>query len=441
MRRLSILSGQMGKAMRITRPSTDVRVRLDEIDLTDIGLYVDGDPHLVWQTLRAERPVFWQSRSAGEGFWAVTRYEDVRRVLSEYETFTSESGTAIAMLDAVDPSAGHMMQATDPPRHRQFRQQIGKQFSVNAITSLTEQVRQFVRTAMSPALDGQVWDVAESFARLPMEVGALMMGLPEQDIDPLLNLAYASLAPHDARYRSDSAKNNYVSAHYEIIRYFSRHIEERRENNPVPDVIGHLMTMEIDGQLMSDEDVIINCLSLLLGAVVTTSHAINATLIALAEQNGGEGRWPEVMPIRTTVDEALRWASPVTHFMRRARRDVELHGETIKAGDAVTAWIASANRDESFFPQPYALDFERSPNHHVVFGYGAHRCLGSNVARLMLQESFAEMIADIESFELAGAPRHLASNEIAGIVSLPIRVNLRTERATHRPPTATPAVR
>jgi cytochrome P450 len=114
--------------------------------------------------------------------------------------------------------------------------------------------------------------------------------------------------------------------------------------------------------------------------------------------------------------------------MRRARCDVEMHGEKIRAGDAVTAWIASANRDEAVFELPYALDFERSPNRHIAFGFGAHRCLGSHLARLMLQVSFAQLAADIESFELAGTPRHLSSNEIAGVASLPLRLKLRSPK-------------
>jgi cytochrome P450 len=410
--------------MRISRPPADARVPLDAIDLADVSLYTNGDPHLIWQTLRAERPAFWQVRPAGEGFWAVTRHADVRRVLAEYETFTSECGTAIAMLDAPDPAGGRMMQSTDPPRHQQFRQQIAKRFSGHALTELGDQIRVFVGEAIAPALDSQVWDVAESFSRLPMKVAARMMALPEKDIEPLMRLAYASLAPHEPRYRSGPARNTSAFAHYDIIRYFSAHVAKVREN-PSDNLISHLLTVRLDDRFLTEEEVLLNCLSLLLGAVVTTTHAINATFIALAEENGAEGHWPTAMPLRGAVEEALRWASPVTHFMRRARRDVEMHGERIRAGEAVTAWIASANRDEAVFDSPYVLDFGRSPNHHVTFGYGSHRCIGHNLARLMIGESFGQLSEIIESFELASPPRHLASNEISGVVSLPLRITLK----------------
>lgn len=409
--------------MRITAPDPDSRVPPDEIDLADPDLYVSGDAHLVWQTLRAQQPLFWQEQRDGPGFWAVTRRADVRWVLADHEAFSSEGGTAIAMLGAPDHAAGLMMHSTDPPRHRQFREQLGPPFSLPAVRDHTPHIRALVKEAVGPAFDGGVWDVARAFACLPMRVAAMQMDLPRADAEPLLRLAYASLAPHDPRYSAGSAKSTAVFAHYEIIEYFTSRIAERRKA-PSADLISRLMAVEVGGRRLTDEELLLNCLSLLLGAVVTTSHAISATLAGLAEQHGGEGRWPRDPSLQAVVEEALRWSSPVTHFMRRAHRDVELHGETIQAGDAVTAWIASANRDETVFAQPYALDLVRAPNRHVTFGNGPHRCLGNNLARLMLRLSFEELFSVIESFEIAGEPEHLISNEIAGLVSLPLRLTL-----------------
>ena len=412
--------------MRIARPSPESRIALDEINLADTDLYTKGDAHLVWQTMRAECPVFWQEQDGGSGFWAVTRRDDVHRVLSEYQTFSSEGGTAIAMLDAPDPAAGIMMHSSDPPRHRAFRDQIGKPFSPRAAPAYADFVRAFVKKAIEPARDGDVWDVAASFVRLPMAVGGMMMGLPEEDIDLLLRLAYASLAPDDPQYNKQGARNPTTAAvaHYEIIGYFTNCISSRRRD-PSDDLISYLIDAEIAGRRMTDAELLSNCLSILLGAVVTTSHVINATMIALTELRGGEGHWPDSMVSHSAVEEALRWSSPVLHFMRRARRDTEICGQKIAAGDAVTAWIASANRDERAFERPYDLDFKRIPNKHVAFGAGPHTCVGSHLARLMLRVSFEELSASIEAFELADAPVHLVSNEIAGVVSLPLRTKLR----------------
>jgi cytochrome P450 len=328
------------------------------------------------------------------------------------------------MLGAPDPAAGMMMQATDPPRHQQLRKQLGKPFSSSAMPAYTEHVQSFVRDIVASAEDGEVWDVSEKFSRLPMATGALLMGLPAADIDPLLHLAYASLAPHDPMFGEGRAESTERFAHSQLLFYFGERIAERRKN-PSNDVITHLMNIEFEGRQLTDAELLVNCLSLILGAVVTTSHAISATLVALASQHGGEGRWPGNLQIQSTVEEALRWSSPVTHFMRHARRDTDIQGTKIRAGEAVTAWIASGNRDEAMFDKPYVLDLERAPNRHIAFGSGAHLCLGSNLARLMLQHSFRELSSRVESFEVAGPPRHLASNEIAGMLSLPLRVRLR----------------
>jgi cytochrome P450 len=411
--------------MRITVPPPGQHLPLDEIDLASVSLYTDADAHLAWRTLRAQCPVFWQARRGGEGFWAVTRHADVRRVLADYEAFTSERGTAIAMLDSADPAAGLMMQATDPPRHRQYRGRLNKPFSMRAVPAYSESIRSMVTQALAPARDGGAWDAAEAFSRLPMSVAALLMELPAQDVEPLRRLAFASLAPEDAAYGRGSGRATAMHAHYEIITYFRDRIAERRRG-PSGDLISHLLALEIDGRALTDEELLFNCLSLLLGAVVTTSQAISATLIEVAGQHGGEGRLPRDVPPESVAEEALRWSSPVTHFMRRARHDLELHDTKIRAGDAVTAWIASANRDEAVFEQPYLLDFARSPNPHIAFGYGPHRCLGSNLARLMLKVAFGELATCLESYEIADEPRHLASNEIAGVASLPLRLKFRS---------------
>lgn len=411
--------------MKITAPPSAERMALDEIRLHDVDLYTRGDAHLAWQTLRAERPVFWQQPEDGaQGFWAVTRWADVRRVLADHKTFTSEQGTAISMLDSTDPAAGKMMQATDPPRHRQLRTKIGEPFSVRATDAFSGGIRSIVKEIVSTASEQDTWDVAESFSRLPMQAAALLMGLPGSDIDPLLRLSYASLAPLDPTYSFGSKKATLFTAHTELLKYFTALIAHRRVK-PSADVVSHMIDVEIEGSRLTDGELYLNCLSLILGAVVTTSHVINAAIIKLIDINSGEGRWPQFSQVGSMVEEALRWSSPVTHFMRRARRETQIRGVKIREGEAVTAWIASANRDDQIFERPYVFDLTRSPNRHIAFGSGPHLCVGNNLARLMLWHSFAELSEVLESFELAGAPRHLVSNEIAGIVSMPLSVKCR----------------
>jgi len=158
---------------------------------------------------------------------------------------------------------------------------------------------------------------------------------------------------------------------------------------------------------------------------VTTPHAVAGTVLALIEHPDEYRRWhavPDLTP--TAVEEGLRWASPANHFMRHATKDMTLHGEHIKAGDAVVAWLGSANRDEEMFPDPFRFDLGRTPNRHVAFGFGPHYCVGAPLARIALRMLFAEVAAAVAEFALAGPVEHLTSNFVAGIKSMPVTARL-----------------
>ncbi|WP_187414086.1 cytochrome P450 [Nonomuraea sp. PA05] len=409
--------------MRIIEPQADILAGHAGVNLADPDFYATGNAHLAWRSMRTTEPLLWHDHPR-EGFWVVTRRADVRRVLGEHETFSSQHGTSIAMLGAPDPGAGLMMQATDPPRHQRFREQLGRPLSAHAVSAYEEDIRSIVRRTVAPARDGGVWDAAAAIKRIPMAVAAHLMRLPDADVDPLMRLAYATLAPRDPLYRIGGEEETLARAHYEISHYFSGRLAERRRQ-PSSDLLSYLMSIEVEGRRLNERELLLNCLSMIVGAVVTTSHAVSATLMALADAHGGEGRWPSHLRMDSFVEEALRWSSPITHFMRRARKDVELHGRTIAAGQAVTSWIASANRDENVFDHPYAFDHCRRPNRHVAFGSGPHRCVGAPLARLMLKLIFEELRADIECFEPVGEPAHVVSNQVAGVNNLPLRVKAR----------------
>jgi cytochrome P450 len=395
-------------------------VALDRIDLYDPALYARGDAHLVWRTLRDECPVFWNAHPA-PGFWAVTRYQDVRRVLRDHDAFTSERGIVLWSLGVPDPAAGKMVAVTDPPRHQRLREPLSKPLTRHAVCDHEGWLRELVRRTVAPAWDSDVWDVAEAFARLPVASVGTLMDFPPADTEQLLQWTYAAVAPLDPRYQTGSMEATLLRAHHEIMNYFRRRVRERRTALG-KDLLSHLLTAQVDGRPMTDEEVIVNCYNIFLGAAVTTSQAITTTLIALAEQGGGVGRWPARAPLATAIEEALRWSSPTMNFLRHARRDLELHGVTIGEGDAVLASIASANRDERVFADPYVFDPARTPNPHLAFGGGAHYCIGQSLARLTLQLVFEEFVTKLECFELVEPPVHLASNLAAGVVSAPMRL-------------------
>ncbi len=414
--------------MRMTTPTPGERLDVAGVDLFDADIYAHQDPHLLWQTLREECPVYWNARPKGPGFWAVTRHAQVRDVLRDHERFTSEGGTVLWMLGVPDPASGRMMAVTDPPRHGELRAQIGAPFAPQVMPEHDDWLRALVRETIAPLWDGGTWDVAASLSRLPVATIVHLMRLPEADIDELTRLTYASIAPLDPHYATGSMQATLLRAHHEIVQYFTSAVEERRSALGA-DLLSVLAAMELDGSRLPVQDVVVNCYSLLLGAAVTTSQAMTGTLLGLVAAGGGEGRWDPDTPVKSVVEEALRWSSPTMHFMRYATEDTLVGDTEVRAGDAVVAWIASANRDPRVFDDPHTFDPRRTPNRHIAFGSGVHRCVGHPLARLTLTITAQEFFAALDSFALDTEPVHLVSNAAAGVVSAPMRFQLRDRSA------------
>ena len=196
--------------------------------------------------------------------------------------------------------------------------------------------------------------------------------------------------------------------------------------------------MRVSGRPLRPDEIVYNCYSLLLGANVTTPHAIAGTVLAFAE-NPDEYRRLTADPtlIPSAVEEGLRWSSPANHFMRYAVQDTVLGGVRIAEGDALVAWLGSANRDERVFADPFRFDVGRSPNRHVAFGFGPHYCVGAPLARIALRVFFEEVVAEVAEFRVAGPVEHLASNFVAGIKRLPVAVTAHA-RGTHARSTGGP---
>jgi cytochrome P450 len=208
-------------------------------------------------------------------------------------------------------------------------------------------------------------------------------------------------------------------AHRELFAYFQDICRERRKNLG-DDLISVLISTEFDGRTMSPGEVVSNCYSVLLGAVVTTPHSPNYVM-AEHSDDGLLGRWAADMSATpAAVEEALRLASPVSHFMRYAVRDAEVRGTRIGAGDAVVVWLGAANRDEEVFPDPLKFLLRRKPNKHLAFGVGPHYCVGHTVARVTLRILFAELLTRFQGFEHAGPAERLRSNFVSGYKHMPI---------------------
>lgn len=412
--------------MRITAPTAPHRVDLDRVDLLDPRFHAEGDPHTVWAAMRLRDPLHHQQLPDGRAFWSVTRYDDACRVLGDHGDFTSERGSLLGQLGHGDAASGRMLVATDPPRHTELRRPLNRLFTGKALAATEQRVRHAVRTVLAPARDTTEWDLAQQAAMLPMAVAGLLLDLPEEDWPQLVRWTGMAAAPEDPEFRVNNGPTTLALAHHQLFAYLTEQ-HRLRAGTPGDDAFRLLMTMHAGDSALTVEEVVVNCYSVLLGANATTPHTAAGTVLALLEHPDrlrAVQQDPSLIP--SLVEEGLRWTSAASSFLRHAERDVELSGGTVPKGDAVAVWVGSANRDEAVFPDPYRFDPARTGNRHIAFGFGPHYCLGAAVARLTLRLFFEEALSLVDTWELVGAPRHLASNFVAGLTALPIRTTVRS---------------
>ena len=401
----------------------------DGVDLVDPNLYGSGDPHTIWTEHRRIAPVRWQPVGTDRGFWSVTRHADVSHVLHKHETFSSQRGTLLNLLGAGDPASGSQMAVTDPPRHREMREPLQRALSIRTVEHYQDNIRALVTELLEPLADGGPFDLAAAMSSLPMAVTGTMMASPREDWPQLTWAATAALAAEDPAYQLPSGPEATLRrAHREIFAYFQDIIASRRKR-PGDGLIDTLLGVQIDGHGLTDGQIAANCYSLLIGATLTTPQVISSAVAKLAGTSELD-RWaasPEL--INTGVEEAIRWASPTNHFMRYALHDTELAGVPIHADDAVVVWLGSANRDERVFTNPFHFDIARKPNRHIAFGVGPHFCIGHTIARVILRNTFSELLGRFTGIERASEPILLRSNIIAGFRELRITGRLRTTPA------------
>jgi cytochrome P450 len=384
------------------------------INLVDPQLYSQGDPFSQWKWLRENEPVYWHPPTELPGFWAITRYEDIRAAYRDSETFSSAQGILLRPTDhGADPGGGRTLALTDRPRHRQLRGLVDEWFAVRSIRALEAEMADIARNVVDQALGlGRCDFVTDIAARIPLYVICKMMGVPETDWEHLYKLTSQAFAAGDPLTRR--------FAHLEILGYFETMQAEKAEN-PTDDLVSVLATALIDGERLDSEDVILNCDNLLVGGTENTRIAAAGGMLAFLEH---PEEWdklssdPGLLP--SAVEEVLRWTSTATHIMRTAVRPTEIHGRAIEVGDPVVFWLPSANRDEAVFDAPDRFDVGRQPNRHLSLGYGEHFCLGSVLARFELRLLYGELLDRSLRVELDGKPKLLDSIVVNGPERLPV---------------------
>lgn len=401
---------------------------LNDVNLADPDLFVRGYPLDVWRLLRHEAPVHWNEGNAYlTGFWSITRYHDIIAVSRDTDTFISSKGITMGANPEVEsPAAGlnKMLITIDPPRHVRLRRLVNKGFTPRMVGQLEPHVRRITTEIIDAvAAKGSCDFVTEIAAQLPLAVICEMLGVPRADWNTMFELTNKVLGADDPEYQQEGA-DGVVTAdegHRDMFMYFARLLAEHRQDRR-DDLISVLAGSEIDGEMLTDEDILYFCYLLILAGNETTRNATSGGMLALIEHPEQRQRLfaePGLLP--TAIEEILRWHSPVLHMARFATRDYEMHGQTMRAGDKIVMWYPSGNHDETVFPEPERFDVGRTPNDHIAFGLGEHFCLGAGLARQELRVMFEELLRRLPDMELAGPVERLRSTFIGGIKHMPVR--------------------
>jgi cytochrome P450 len=389
--------------------------------LLDPATYA-GDLHAVLDPLRAQAPVAW---NATAGFWAVTRHADVTEASADPSRFCSAKGILVEEIGVTYDTPPTMMHA-DPPEHTRYRKLVRPGFTNAVVRELEPMVRErtdrLLDAVAGMATDGAVVDItAELAVPLPIQLIASVLGLPQGDEARLFAWSEAAIPG-----ATDMADDERMGLLTEMTVELLTHAAARRAA-PGEDVVSMLAAYEEDGETLTDDELGMFLVQLLVAGNETTRNSISGALVALAEHPDQLERLasdPTLLP--SAVEEVLRWTTPVTSFLRTAVVDTELGGVAIAAGDPLLLLYAAANRDEAEFgPTAGTFDVARTPNHHVALGHGPHFCLGAALARQELAVVLEGVAARWRRLAVAGPVVRSGSSVISGIRSAPLTLEPR----------------
>jgi cytochrome P450 len=409
------------------------------ISLADLDLFENGAPWEAFAKIRAQEGLHWSDEEEpNSGFWSVTRYHDVVKVLRDSDTFTSMRFTNLEEVDAEQEEARRSILETDGARHRAMRRLLQFQFTPAAVAKYETFLRGLTATTLDNAFAKKSFDFVEEVAAdFPIRVLARIMDVPDEDTSKLIDWGNRMIGNTDPEH-ADVLIDSPESEEYRLVPFrspaalevfaYGDELKRQRLGKNGDDIVSVLInSTPSDGIPLSDRDFHTNFLLLVVAGNETTRHTITHTMnnlmnnpdqLALLQEH------PELIP--WAVEEFLRFASPVYHFRRTASKDVEFNGQFIKEGEKVVTWFASGNRDATVFENPNTMDVTRNPNEHMSFGRGGpHMCLGNSLARLELRVMFEDLIGRVSSMKRTGDVDFLRSNFVHGIKRMPVEVTLR----------------
>ena len=384
-----------------------------------------ANPYPLFRRLRSEDPVHWD---AFLHTWVVTRYVDVLEVLHNFSaerTHTPEKLEAMGLAQ-ISPIAQLMVKQMlfmDPPGHTRLRSLASHAFSPARVAVLRTHIREIVSRLLDTVqAKGQMDIIADLGDPLPAIVTAEMLGVPLEDRHQLKawSTNFAEMLGNFQHNPEHAARM--LRTVQDMTAYFHDRIRELK-NIPRDGLVHSLMTAEIDGDRLTEEEVVATSIVTMVGGLETTTNLIGNGVLTLLRNPGEIERMQEDQSlIPSAVEEMLRYESPSQHTGRLAPEDVEWEGKVIRKGQAVMAVMAAANRDPDRFPDPDRFDVARTDNRHLAFGYAAHFCFGAALARVEGQEAFEAMVRRLPRLELQPGPLVWRNNlGLRGLTALPVK--------------------
>ena len=411
--------------------------------LIDPAAYADGRVHETYRWLRANNPLGLAEIEGFDPFWAVTKHADILFVSRNNDLFHNGDRATVITNQAGDrrsreitggsPHLVYSLVQMDPPDHPKYRALTQAWFMPANLKRLEERIRIIAKRAVdamcvNPGECDFARDVAAGY---PLHVIMEIMGVPEEDEPRMLRLTQELFGPQDPdtvralAMLSSEQMSDLLQATVEDFSSYFRKLSEARRARPREDLATLIANAKIDGQPLSDVGAMGYYIIVAAAGHDTTSSSTAGAVWALAEHPGEFEKVkadPSLIPL--LVDEAVRWMTPVKHFMRTATADTELSSRRIAKGDWLMLCYASGNRDEDVFEAPYEFRVDRRPNKHISFGYGAHLCLGQHLAKMEMRILFEELLPRLSSVELAGEPKLTQASFVNGPKSVPIRFSL-----------------
>ncbi|MCZ8379766.1 cytochrome P450 [Mycobacterium sp. CPCC 205372] len=412
-------------------PPPDVPLRDIDLGSLDFWAWDDDRRDGAFATLRRESPItFFEAPQfpgfpTGAGHWALTSHADVHHASRHPDLFSS-SPTSTSLGDQapeVSEFFGSMI-TLDDPRHQRLRSIVNRAFTPKMLArieaSVAERARRLIDDMIAAHPDGSADFVAEVAAPLPLQIICDMMGIPDEDEEKVFHWTSVIMGIGDDEASGDF--DEIVAVATELAGYGMQLAEDRRAR-PADDLTTNLVLAEVNGERLSSTEIASFFILLCAAGNETTRNAISHGMVALTRYPDQRRTWwsdfDAVAP--TAVEEIVRWGSPIMYMRRNLTRDVEMSGVQMRAGDKVSMWYCSANRDERVFDNPWYFDVTRSPNHHIGYGAGgAHFCLGANLARREVRMLFGELHRQVPDIVATEEPAILRSAFVHGIKRLPV---------------------